>query len=52
MNSEIITHQGCITASLNNVCPVADTGARGLLEQIPPGDELIDGWELHMGRVP
>ncbi|MEJ2484814.1 MAG: FAD-dependent oxidoreductase [Anaerolineales bacterium] len=40
--------QGGIAASLNNVRPVAETGPRGPLEQIPPGDELIDSWELHM----
>ena len=40
--------QGGIAAALNNVRPVPDTGPRGPLEQIPPGDELIDGWELHM----
>ena len=40
--------QGGIAAALNNVRPVADTGPRGPLEQIPPGDELIDDWELHM----
>jgi succinate dehydrogenase/fumarate reductase flavoprotein subunit len=40
--------QGGIAAALNNVRPVADTGPRGPLEQIPPGDELIDSWELHM----
>lgn len=40
--------QGGIAAALNNVRPVADTGPRGPLEQIPPGDERIDSWELHM----
>ncbi len=40
--------QGGIAASLNNVRPVAGTGPRGPLEQIPPGDELVDSWELHM----
>ncbi len=40
--------QGGIAAALNNVRPVAGTGPRGPLEQIPPGDDLIDGWELHM----
>jgi succinate dehydrogenase / fumarate reductase, flavoprotein subunit len=40
--------QGGIAAALNNVRPVADTGPRGPLEQIPPGDELVDSWELHM----
>ena len=37
--------QGGIAASLNNVRPVADTGPRGPLEQIPPGEELIDSWD-------
>ncbi len=40
--------QGGIAAALNNVRPVEGTGPRGPLEQIPPGDELIDSWELHM----
>ena len=40
--------QGGIAAALNNVRPVAGTGARGPLEQIPDGEELIDSWELHM----
>lgn len=40
--------QGGIAAALNNVRPVPGTGARGPLEQIPPGEELIDSWELHM----
>lgn len=40
--------QGGIAAALNNVRPVPDTGKRGPLEQIPPGDELVDSWELHM----
>lgn len=40
--------QGGIAAALNNVRPVAGTGPRGPLEQIPSGDELIDSWELHM----
>ncbi len=40
--------QGGIAAALNNVRPVAGTGPRGPLEQIPPGDEPIDSWELHM----
>jgi succinate dehydrogenase / fumarate reductase flavoprotein subunit len=40
--------QGGIAAALNNVRPVAGTGPRGPLEQIPPGEELIDSWELHM----
>jgi succinate dehydrogenase / fumarate reductase flavoprotein subunit len=40
--------QGGIAAALNNIRPVADTGPRGPLEPIPPGDEPIDSWELHM----
>jgi succinate dehydrogenase / fumarate reductase flavoprotein subunit len=40
--------QGGIAAALNNVRPVAGSGSDGPLEQIPPGDELIDSWELHM----
>ncbi len=40
--------QGGIAAALNNVRPVPDTGPRGPLEAIPPGDEPIDSWELHM----
>ena len=40
--------QGGIAAALNNVRPVADTGPRGPLEPIPPGEAPIDGWELHM----
>lgn len=40
--------QGGIAAALNNVRPVAGTGPRGPLEQIPPQDEPIDSWELHM----
>ena len=40
--------QGGIAAALNNVRPVAGTGPRGPLEAIPPGDEPVDSWELHM----
>ncbi len=40
--------QGGIAAALNNVRPVPDTGPRGPLEPIPPGDEPVDSWELHM----
>ena len=40
--------QGGIAAALNNVRPVPETGPRGPLEQIPPGDDPIDSWELHM----
>ncbi|MCP4428408.1 MAG: FAD-binding protein [Chloroflexi bacterium] len=40
--------QGGIAAALDNVRPVPDTGKRGPLEAIPPGDEGVDSWELHM----
>jgi succinate dehydrogenase / fumarate reductase flavoprotein subunit len=40
--------QGGIAAALNNVRPVVDTGPRGPLEAVPPGDEPVDSWELHM----
>ncbi|MFK7804017.1 MAG: FAD-binding protein [Anaerolineae bacterium] len=40
--------QGGIAASLNNVRPVAGTGKRGPLEQVPEGDPSPDSWELHM----
>jgi succinate dehydrogenase / fumarate reductase flavoprotein subunit len=40
--------QGGIAAALNNIRPVADTGPRGPLEPVPPGDEPVDSWELHM----
>ncbi|MCZ7669149.1 MAG: FAD-binding protein [Chloroflexi bacterium] len=40
--------QGGIAAALNNVRPVADTGPRGPLEQIPQKREPADSWELHM----
>ncbi len=40
--------QGGIAAALNNVRPVEGTGPRGPLEQILPGDEFVDSWELHM----
>ncbi|MGD2027139.1 MAG: FAD-dependent oxidoreductase [Anaerolineales bacterium] len=40
--------QGGIAAALNNVRPVAGTGPRGPLEQIPRGEDLVDSWELHM----
>ncbi|MEM9953613.1 MAG: FAD-binding protein [Chloroflexota bacterium] len=40
--------QGGIAAALNNVRPVADTGKRGPLEQIPEGDEPVDSPDLHM----
>ncbi|MGJ3239085.1 MAG: FAD-binding protein [Anaerolineae bacterium] len=40
--------QGGIAAALGNVRPVAGTGARGPLEQVPAGDEPVDSPELHM----
>ncbi|NOX62267.1 MAG: FAD-binding protein [Chloroflexi bacterium] len=40
--------QGGIAAALNNVRPVAGTGPRGPLEQIPEGEEPVDSPELHM----
>ncbi len=40
--------QGGIAAALNNVRPVPGTGSEGPLEQIPPDEEPIDSWELHM----
>jgi succinate dehydrogenase / fumarate reductase flavoprotein subunit len=40
--------QGGIAAALGNVRPVPDTGPRGPLEQLPPGDQPVDNWELHM----
>lgn len=40
--------QGGIAAALNNVRPVPGTGPDGPLEQIPPEEEPIDSWELHM----
>ncbi|MBK8899882.1 MAG: FAD-binding protein [Anaerolineaceae bacterium] len=40
--------QGGIAAALNNVRPVEGTGKRGPLEPIPPGEEPVDSWELHM----
>jgi succinate dehydrogenase / fumarate reductase flavoprotein subunit len=40
--------QGGIAAALNNVRPVEGTGPRGPLEQLPPGEEPVDSWELHM----
>ncbi|MBA4379267.1 MAG: fumarate reductase (quinol) flavoprotein subunit, partial [Anaerolinea sp.] len=40
--------QGGIAAALNNVRPVAGTGPDGPLEQIPPGEEPLDSWQLHM----
>ena len=40
--------QGGIAAALSNVRPVEGTGPRGPLEQIPPGEELVDGKDLHV----
>ena len=40
--------QGGIAAALNNVRPVAGTGPRGPLEQIPSNEPPVDSWELHM----
>ena len=40
--------QGGIAAVLNNVRPVAGTGPRGPLEQIPDGDPPVDTWEMHL----
>jgi succinate dehydrogenase / fumarate reductase flavoprotein subunit len=40
--------QGGIAAALNNMRPVAGTGPRGPLEQIPPGEEPIDSVDLHV----
>ena len=40
--------QGGIAASLGNVRPVADTGKRGPLEQVPENEPSPDSWELHM----
>jgi len=40
--------QGGIAAALNNVRPVPGTGPRGPLEQLDPGQDPVDSWELHM----
>lgn len=40
--------QGGIAAALNNVRPVAGTGPRGPLEQVPPGAEPADSIDLHV----
>ncbi len=40
--------QGGIAAALGNVRPVAGTGSRGALEQVPMGDDPVDSPELHM----
>lgn len=40
--------QGGIAASLGNTRPVPGTGSGGPLEQVPPGADPPDSWELHM----
>ncbi len=40
--------QGGIAAAINNIRPVAETGPRGPLEQIPAGDPTVDSLELHV----
>jgi len=40
--------QGGIAAAINNVRPVAGTGPRGPLEQIPDGDPTVDSSDLHV----
>ena len=40
--------QGGIAAAINNVRPVAGTGPRGPLEQIPDGDPAVDSSDLHV----
>jgi succinate dehydrogenase / fumarate reductase, flavoprotein subunit len=40
--------QGGIAAALGNIRPVPNTGPNGPLEQVPPGEQPIDNWELHM----
>lgn len=40
--------QGGIAAALNNVRPVAGTGPRGPLEQVPPGAKPADSIDLHV----
>ncbi len=40
--------QGGIAAALGNVRPVAGTGPRGALEQVPAGEDGVDTPELHM----
>ena len=40
--------QGGIAAAINNVRPVAGTGPRGPLEQIPDGEPDVDSSELHV----
>lgn len=39
--------QGGIAAAINNVRPVAGTGPRGPLEQIPAGDPSVDSLDMH-----
>ncbi|TET97535.1 MAG: FAD-binding protein [Anaerolineales bacterium] len=40
--------QGGIAAAINNIRPVAGTGPRGPLEQIPAGEPTVDSLELHV----
>ena len=40
--------QGGIAAALGNTRPVKGTGPRGPLEQVPPGEEPSDSFDLHM----
>ena len=40
--------QGGIAAAINNLRPVAGTGPRGPLEQIPAGDPNVDSIETHV----
>lgn len=40
--------QGGIAAALGNTRPVPGSGSDGPLEQVPPGAEAADSWELHM----
>jgi len=39
--------QGGIAAAMNNIRPVAGTGPRGPLEQIPAGDPTVDSIDTH-----
>jgi len=39
--------QGGIAAAINNIRPVAGTGPRGPLEQIPSGDPTVDSIDTH-----
>lgn len=40
--------QGGIAAALGNTRPVPGSGGDGPLEQVPPGADPADSWELHM----